>query len=496
MRTIISRMKKLFTFFSFILSLQAINSNGQIIFWTENFESGAAASLNVSSYTGPNGAWTQTTSVSGTPDGAQANAWYVTCAESGHIAGACGTGCGTPANATLHIGSTTLGDLGASYDAGGMCGVPIPTPYSYSYTYGACVGTDDRAESPTINCTGKNNILLKFYYIENGDAANDNATVWYSADNGSTWSLLTDPPKTPLGCSPQGQWAMDTVRLPASANNNAQVKIGFRWVNNDDGVGTDPSFAVDSVSLSAPPPPPPPPVATFTTTATSVCQDSCVTVTSSSIGTIDSVRWKATGATIATPTTTTTSICFPVAGSTTIHLYVYGPGGVDSTTHVVTVKATPHPVITVLSGHIIQVPAVYASYQWYNGSTLITGATNNTYTYSLPPGGHFSVVVDSGGCKHSSLNIYSVGVVNVNGANIGFWLSQQGNNSLTLHAEQALDDPITVTMFDVAGRKILDEEWARGSEIKQIDVASVSQGLYILKLNNQTTSLVFKWIKQ
>lgn len=30
------------------------------------------------------------------------------------------------------------------------------------------------------------------------------------------------------------------------------MKIGFRWVNNDDGVGTDPSIAIDNVTLSVP----------------------------------------------------------------------------------------------------------------------------------------------------------------------------------------------------------------------------------------------------
>jgi len=38
--------------------------------------------------------------------------------------------------------------------------------------------------------------------------------------------------------------------LPASANNNPNVKIGFRWINNDDGDATDPSFAVDDIVLS------------------------------------------------------------------------------------------------------------------------------------------------------------------------------------------------------------------------------------------------------
>jgi PKD repeat protein len=35
-----------------------------------------------------------------------------------------------------------------------------------------------------------------------------------------------------------------------SADNNPNVKIGFNWTNNDDGIGTDPSFAVDNITLT------------------------------------------------------------------------------------------------------------------------------------------------------------------------------------------------------------------------------------------------------
>ncbi|PCH92367.1 MAG: hypothetical protein COB85_08235, partial [Bacteroidetes bacterium] len=55
-------------------------------------------------------------------------------------------------------------------------------------------------------------------------------------------------------CSPQGTWTAFSILLPASANNNDSVKIGFNWTNNDDGVGTDPSVAIDDITLSTIPP--------------------------------------------------------------------------------------------------------------------------------------------------------------------------------------------------------------------------------------------------
>src|SRR5690606_15080890 len=58
-------------------------------------------------------------------------------------------------------------------------------------------------------------------------------------------------PQTGFGaCAPQSTWGSYSIPLPASAYNNPNVKIGFNWTNNDDGIGDDPSFAVDNVVIS------------------------------------------------------------------------------------------------------------------------------------------------------------------------------------------------------------------------------------------------------
>jgi hypothetical protein len=57
-------------------------------------------------------------------------------------------------------------------------------------------------------------------------------------------------PKTATCGGGQGLWTAFSMTLPASADNNPNVRIGFRWVNNADGTGTDPSFAVDDIALA------------------------------------------------------------------------------------------------------------------------------------------------------------------------------------------------------------------------------------------------------
>lgn len=217
-------------FFSFNLNAQT--------FWSEPFNNGCTAACTAVGFNSGLGVWTQ--SVTGA-EGANPNAWFVSCAENGNAVGACGSGCG--ANATLHL-SAQIGnpfcpnDCGAAYDAGGLCGLLT------------CPRTNRRIQSPVINCTGYSGISLNFTYIENGQTTLDDATVWYF--DGTTWTQVDNPPKTATACSGQGVWAARTVALPASANNNPNVRIGFRWVNNDDGAGTDPSIAINDITLSVP----------------------------------------------------------------------------------------------------------------------------------------------------------------------------------------------------------------------------------------------------
>ncbi len=219
------------------LSLSAAAQN---VFWTETFGTGCNQGAFAGSYTGTNGTWT--TAATGTND-TEANQWFVSATAPGMAPGSCG-GNGCPFSSltdqTLHIGSIdttwSAADPGANYHAGGMCGTSV------------CVTTNIRAESPVINCSGKAGITLTFNYVENGDGANDDGSVWYY--DGTVWSLLVNTAKTAVNCPLYtGRWTSFSIALPANADNNPNVKIGFNWTNNDDGIGTDPSFAVDSVQL-------------------------------------------------------------------------------------------------------------------------------------------------------------------------------------------------------------------------------------------------------
>ncbi|MFN7295004.1 MAG: hypothetical protein ACK5T9_01960, partial [Bacteroidota bacterium] len=249
MKTATSKFLSSTVILIFIFLAHTFQASAQ--FWTEDFgpvntdPSGFA-----DGYVGTNpGNWSVT--ILGA-NGPNANVFYISCEEAGMQINNCGAVCPpvpspppTPFIAqSLHL-STGFGDLGAAYLETGAF----------------LTNTDIRAESPTIICTGQSNINLSFNYIEFGDGTNDNAEVWYF--DGIAWSFLADMPKTLCGdgsggpCNTQvcngtlqGYWTAFSFALPASANNNPLVRIGFRWQNLDDGIATDPSFAVTKIELT------------------------------------------------------------------------------------------------------------------------------------------------------------------------------------------------------------------------------------------------------
>ncbi|MFL5762802.1 MAG: gliding motility-associated C-terminal domain-containing protein [Bacteroidia bacterium] len=256
-------------FFSLLFFAFSSSSNAQV-FWTENFNNGCPSDCDAATYVGPNGPWTSSTGPGHL--GFAPNIWYVSCAENGHTPTICGSGCApasaTATLATLHVGSTTIGDIGAAFDAGGC--------------FGGCTDSDIRSESPTINTVGKTTITLAFNYIANGDPGNDYGYVEYSTNNGATWNTLTTPAVTPICPSTQGKWTAFSMVLPASCDNIATLKIAYHWINNDDGLGSDPSFALDDMTLSTPASNS---ITTGTITGSPFCACSSVSVPFTSTGT-------------------------------------------------------------------------------------------------------------------------------------------------------------------------------------------------------------------
>ncbi len=367
-------MKWIFPLVILVLLLESVQA--QTIFWTEDFGSGCNDGQLATAVTGPNGAWAITSTGTNVT---LSNTWYISASENGNAAGACGTGCGS--DRTLHVGNVDIlgiisPDGGARYYAGGLGNAT----------------TNRRAESPVINCAGRTSITLNFVYMEYGDGTLDNATLWYF--DGSSWAQLADLPKTSICGGGQGLWTAYSIALPASANNNANVKLGFNWTNNNDVSGTDPSFAVDDITLSVPSGSPAP-VANFSSSDTTICVGQCINFTDLSTNTPTSWSWTFTGAATASSTSQNpTGICYNTAGTFTVELVATNASGSDTETKTSFITVVANPSVTasatvnpVCSGQSTTLNAggTATSFTWDNSlgagsSHLVSPSSTTTYT--------------------------------------------------------------------------------------------------------------------
>lgn len=224
-------MKKIVLILFFLFSVTITNAQ---IFYTETFD--ASVCVAGSGCDPSFVAWiTNNIGI----NGINANKFYVSCQENGNASGVCGSGCS--GDQSLHLGNVSTSAAAFIFCPSGDCGAA----YDDS---GPDEATDIRCESPIINCTGQSGITIDFNYIENGEGTNDDATLWYY--DGAVWNNINALPKTSTCGGGQGLWTAFSGLLPASADNNPNVRIGFRWVNDGNGSASDPSFAVDDITLS------------------------------------------------------------------------------------------------------------------------------------------------------------------------------------------------------------------------------------------------------
>ncbi len=99
-------------------------------------------------------------------------------------------------------------------------------------------------ESPSINAANATNLQLSFTYTCFGEPEYDYGTLWYSK-NGGPWTQFG-----PEELSGQAIPTNLTVPLPQDANNSSNLRIAFRW-DNDELLGGHPPFSFDNVELRA-----------------------------------------------------------------------------------------------------------------------------------------------------------------------------------------------------------------------------------------------------
>lgn len=357
----------------FILLITSFLGQSQTVLYSENFDGAVTWTLNVSFGT----------------DGTNPNMWQIDDDESGVLPPGCGvSGSG---NNSLHITSAALPSGGAKYDAGALC------------------ETHRRAESPIISTTGQTNLTLSFDYIHNGQAGQDFGSVWINTGLG--WSTLVTPIATTSLCGAGiGQWTNYSVVLPVAAENNANLKIGFGWQNNDDGIGTDPSIAINNVEITTPIVGTPP-VANFSTPITTICEGTCIDFTNTGTYLAGATFAWDFGNTLTSTLENPTNICYASTGNFTVSLTITDANGTDIETKINYILVNPSASAGADNS------ASICNSTSIDLNTLLSGAdSGGTWTETTgPPSGQFTA---------------STGVFDANGLPTGIYTFDYTVNAL------------------------------------------------------------------
>jgi len=371
-------------------------------------------------------------------NGAQPNQWVVnsdadcTCSSGNYLHVTCNPS-----------GFTCLGSQGScTY----FPGIPIPNPLIGDPT------TDKMAISPAISTVGKTNMVLSFKYIAGGDPNIDYGQVRFSADGGSSW---TNMPTQYSSANPTCSSA--SISIPNNFENIANFKIAFRWINNNDGNGDDPGWAIDSIRI-------------FENSAGSCPSTTSVTVTGSNTLSLNATSTSANCG----QNNGTASVAVSGTGNFT---YTWSNGGNAATisnlaggTYTVTVNAggncsaTASTTVSATTGLSITTNTNNATCGNNNGSAVVNVSGTGNYTYSWSNGantsaisnlaaGTYNVTVSQTGCSATA----SAVVVASAGLTANFSVTQpscgQNNGILNCTVINGATQPVS-TSWSLAGTTI------------------------------------------
>jgi hypothetical protein len=442
----------------FCLSLLFLSYLGysQVVVWQDDFETPSNWNLNQS--TGINGI--------------DANSWFISDEEGGVAVGGCGLA--TNGNKTLHVGcqgSWCVGS-GATYNAGdGGLGFIDAT----THTRAVCANG--------INTSNSQNLWIEFDYIGVGQSGSDFGKIIYSIDGGNTWLSMQTISPAPICGNGQGLWTLFSAALPQSCMNIPNLKIGFEWVNDNDGAGTDPSLAINNLRILSPGQPTV--FAGFTFSTNQLCQGGCVSFTNSSTG-AQTYAWNFGNGVISTLQNPSV-VCFDVPGSFEVQLVACNAITCDTSTQLINVLSAPNNGLEFLNGEITSLQP-NALYQWLlcPSLTLIPGATASQYT--PPINGQYAVIVTlANGCSDTS-DCIIIDELSIEESQLEFSISPNPGNGKFLVSTNFM----LITATDPSGRNV--------KLIREGDYVCIPEcysGLFYLTIqNNQGSTRVVSYIKE
>jgi uncharacterized repeat protein (TIGR03803 family) len=173
-------------------------------------------------------------------------------------------------------------------------------------------------------------------------------------------------------------------------------------------------------------------------------------------------------------------------------------GSVNSAIEKLKVFANPTtPVITQNASVLSSTPA--SGYQWYFNGVIIAGATSQNYTTTQ--NGNYTVVVSNASqCTTISAPymMSNTGIAEKQTPGLTELYPNPASTTLNIVFGASSESTSRITVIDMLGNSVLEIQTASGNSGNslQLDVSSLSSGIYILKLSNSSGQWLRKFNKR
>ncbi len=205
-----------------------------------------------------------------------------------------------------------------------------------------------------------------------------------------------------------------------------------------------------------------------------VCAGDMITYSVPAVDNADSYSWiLPSGWTVVGPSNENTIVLVAGISGTLTAKAVNSCDSSAAVTFDVVVSLLPTPTI-IQSGSTLST-GTYVTYQWLVNGTVISGATNNAYTFTN--GGDYQVIVtDANGCSDtSSIFNVPVGVENIPGAEKIQMYPNPAVNALNINSPFA----VNIAIYSIDGRMVMEQQNAT-----QVDISTLPSGSYHIRLSD------------
>jgi len=239
------------------------------------------------------------------------------------------------------------------------------------------------------------------------------------------------------------------------------------------------------------------PVAMFNTPDNHICPGTCTNFTNLSVNGV-SYLWTFAGANPSTSVDVNpTNICYNTPGTYAVELITTNAVGSDtlSLNNFITVYPNPAPQGIAQIGDTLIANQGANSYQWYYGGNLIPGATN--YFYVATASGDYNVVAtDANGCEVEAA-IFDViaGMQSIVADHLSLVYPNPVIDKLTVNHYALTGTTVQVAIYNVLGERITSWQVQDIKTDFNIEVQSLSPGIYFLELTSAEKNYRLKFIK-